>query len=358
MLVRRIARPMLASIFIAGGIDALRKPEPKAGAAQPGLDQAVNALPASISDRLPSNPETLVQINAAVQIGAGTLFAIGKAPRLSALALIGSLVPTTVAGHDFWNVEDPAARAQQRTQLIKNVSLMGGLLIAAVDTEGKPSLGWRSRRAARAAQKSVAAALPGHSSDGHTAETLHTVAERVKTLTEEAGEQGGHFLEIAKERAPELAEAARERSSGLLEVARDRGPVLTERARDRSAEILGVARERAPEILGVARDRAPELAEGARERGTELLELARERTPELADVARKRSSKLWDTTVDRSSEWAKLAEEQSAILNARAHVAAEKARLRAEAARKQGTKAEKKLAKNLKALEKSIEKKK
>ncbi|AHD20053.1 MULTISPECIES: DoxX family protein [Rhodococcus] len=347
MLVRRIARPMLASIFIAGGIDALRKPEPKAGAAQPGLDQAVNALPASITDRLPSNPETLVQINAAVQIGAGTLFALGKAPRLSALALIGSLVPTTVAGHDFWNVEDPEARAQQRTQLIKNVSLIGGLLIAAVDTEGKPSLGWRSRRAARAAQKSVAAALPGHSSDGHTAETLHTVAERVKTLTEEAGEQGGHILEIAKERAPELAEAARERSSGLLEVARDRGPVLTERARDRSAEILGVARER-----------APELAEGARERGTELLGLARERTPELADVARKRGSKLWDTTVDRSSEWAKLAEEQSAILNARAHVAAEKARLRAEAARKQGTKAEKKLAKNLKALEKSIEKKK
>ncbi|QXU51938.1 DoxX family protein [Rhodococcus sp. LW-XY12] len=341
MLVRRIARPMLASIFIAGGIDALRKPEPKAGAAQPGLDQAVNALPASITDRLPSNPETLVQINAAVQIGAGTLFALGKAPRLSALALIGSLVPTTVAGHDFWNVEDPEARAQQRIQLIKNVSLIGGLLIAAVDTEGKPSLGWRSRRAARAAQKSVAAALPGHSSDGHTAETLHTVAERVKTLTEEAGEQGGHILEIAKERAPELAEAARERSSGLLEVARDRGPVLTERARDRSAEILGVARER-----------APELAEGARERGTELLGLARERTPELADVARKRGSKLWDTTVDRSSEWAKLAEEQSAILNARAHVAAEKARLRAEAARKQGTKAEKKLAKNLKALEK------
>ncbi|OBA32568.1 DoxX family protein [Rhodococcus sp. 852002-51564_SCH6189132-a] len=332
---------MLASIFIAGGIDALRKPEPKAGAAQPGLDQAVNALPASITDRLPSNPETLVQINAAVQIGAGTLFALGKAPRLSALALIGSLVPTTVAGHDFWNVEDPEARAQQRTQLIKNVSLIGGLLIAAVDTEGKPSLGWRSRRAARAAQKSVAAALPGHSSDGHTAETLHTVAERVKTLTEEAGEQGGHILEIAKERAPELAEAARERSSGLLEVARDRGPVLTERARDRSAEILGVARER-----------APELAEGARERGTELLGLARERTPELADVARKRGSKLWDTTVDRSSEWAKLAEEQSAILNARAHVAAEKARLRAEAARKQGTKAEKKLAKNLKAFEK------
>ncbi|WP_241386319.1 DoxX family protein [Rhodococcus sp. CH91] len=341
MLVRRIARPMLASVFIAGGIDALRKPEPKAGAAQPGLDQAVNALPGSVTDKLPSNPETLVQINAAVQIGAGALFALGKAPRLSALALAGTLVPTTLAAHDFWNEQDPAVRAQQRTQLIKNVSLFGGLLIAAVDTEGKPSLGWRGRRAARRAQESVAAALPSHSSDSPGSEALHTVAERVKALTDEAGEQGGHLLGIAKERAPELAEAARERGTGLLEVARDRAPVLTEKARDRSAE-----------ILGVARDRAPELAEGARERGTELLDLARERTPELADAARKRGSKLWDTTVDRSAEWTKLAEEQSAVLNARALAATEKARLRAEAARKQAAKAEKKLAKNLKKLEK------
>nr|WP_230817945.1 hypothetical protein [Rhodococcus qingshengii] len=43
---------------------------------------------------------------------------------------------------------------------IKNVSLLGGLMIASVDTEGKPPLGWRGRRAERKVQTSIAAALP------------------------------------------------------------------------------------------------------------------------------------------------------------------------------------------------------
>lgn len=341
MIVRRLARPMLAAIFITGGIDALRKPETKAESAQPGLDQAVNALPASVTDRLPSSPETIVQINAAVQIGAGALFALGKAPRWSALALAGTLVPTTLAGHDFWNNEDPAVRAQHRTHFVKNIGLLGGLLIAAVDTEGKPSLGWRGRRAAKRAQHTVAAALPLGASDSRSSEALHTVAERVKTLTGEAGEQGGHLLEIAKDRAPELAETARDRGEMLLGVARDRGPVLAERARDKGAT-----------YLGIARDRAPEFAEEARERSQELLDIAKDRAPELADVARKRGAKLWDTTVDRSTDWAHLAEERSAALNAKAVTAAEKARARAELTRAKTAKAEKKLQKKLKKLEK------
>ncbi|CCH74232.1 exported hypothetical protein [Nostocoides australiense Ben110] len=35
-LVRRIARPLLATIFITGGLDALRHPSSKAQAAPPG----------------------------------------------------------------------------------------------------------------------------------------------------------------------------------------------------------------------------------------------------------------------------------------------------------------------------------
>lgn len=330
MIVRRLARPMLAAIFITGGIDALRKPEPKADAAQPGLDQAVNALPASVTDRLPDSPETIVQINAAVQIGAGALFALGKAPRLSALALAGTLVPTTLAGHDFWNAEDPATRAQQRVHFIKNIGLLGGLMIAAVDTEGKPSLGWRGRRAAARGRQAVAAAVPLAAAESRNSETLHNVAERVRTLTGEAGEQGGHLIEIAKERAPELAETARERGETLLGIARERGPALAERARDKSAEYL---------------DRA-------REHGPELVEAAKERAPEYADVARKRGAKLWDTTVDRGTEWAHLAEDRSSALNAKALAAAEKAKARAELARAKTAKAEKKLQKKQKELEK------
>ena len=36
-------------------------------------------------------------------------------------------------------------RAQQRIQFLKNLAIFGGLLIAAADTAGRPSLAWRSQ---------------------------------------------------------------------------------------------------------------------------------------------------------------------------------------------------------------------
>ncbi|MCK8674539.1 DoxX family membrane protein [Rhodococcus sp. NPDC003382] len=326
MILRRIARPMLASIFIAGGVDALRSPSGKADAAQPGLEQALAMLPNSVTERIPDNPEVLVRVNGAVQVGAGALLAVGKAPRIASLVLAGTLVPTTVAGHDFWNVEDPAKRAMQRTQFIKNVSLLGGLLIAAADTEGKPSLGWRGRRAARHAQEKVVAVLPSHHAENKDAlgDGLHAVGERVRALTGDAAElaetargQGSHLLEVAKDRAPVIAESARERGSGLAEVARERG-----------AELLEVARERGPELAELARERGTELAELARERSAELAELARERGPELAETARGRGLRWWETAREHGTEWAHIAEEQAALRAREARALAEEARER------------------------------
>jgi putative oxidoreductase len=74
-----------------------------------------------------------VRANAAVMMAAGGLLMLGKAPRLSALALAGSLVPTTLAGHSYWEVEDPATRKIQRIQFHKNLAMIGGLLFAALD---------------------------------------------------------------------------------------------------------------------------------------------------------------------------------------------------------------------------------
>jgi putative oxidoreductase len=145
MLIRRLARPMLAAIFIYGGIGSLRDSQSHAKAAEPLLDTVKNALPAQV----PTDPETLVRIDGAVKIGAGTLLAIGKFPRLAALALAGSTVPTTLAAHAFWEVDDPQERANQQIHFLKNVGLLGGLLIAAVDTRGKPSVGYRAKRKAR-----------------------------------------------------------------------------------------------------------------------------------------------------------------------------------------------------------------
>ena len=102
---------------------------------------------------LPSDPVTLARINGGVQLVAGATLATGKAPRLSAAALALSLIPTTAAGHRFWEEQDPTQRANQRIHFFNNVSMLGGLIIASGDTEGQPGVLWRTRRAAKDARR-------------------------------------------------------------------------------------------------------------------------------------------------------------------------------------------------------------
>ena len=149
---RLIARPMLASIFVVGAATALKNSSGTAAKADPVTSRLV-PLAKKAGIPLPEDPETLVKINAAVQIGAGLALATGRAPRLSAAVLAASLIPTTAAGHRFWELEDPAQRTQQKLHFFKNVSLVGGLVIAAGDTEGKPGVAWRARHGVRDARR-------------------------------------------------------------------------------------------------------------------------------------------------------------------------------------------------------------
>jgi putative oxidoreductase len=125
--VRSLARVLTGSTYALLGFDALRVPGKRVEQAGPTLAVMRRAVP------LPADDELVVRVNAAVQVAGGTMLALGVLPRLSALALAGSMVPTTVAGHGFWTVEDPAARAQQRIQFHKNLAMIGGLLFAVAD---------------------------------------------------------------------------------------------------------------------------------------------------------------------------------------------------------------------------------
>jgi putative oxidoreductase len=148
--IRLIARPMLASMFLVGGIDSLTHASGKVTKATK-VTEHVPEMAARIAPGLPvpTDPATLIRINGGVQVAAGLALATGRMPRLAALALAASMVPTTYAGHAFWEEKEKAARASQRVQFFKNISMMGGLLLAGVDTEGKPGVAWRARRAAR-----------------------------------------------------------------------------------------------------------------------------------------------------------------------------------------------------------------
>jgi putative oxidoreductase len=125
--VRFAARMLTGSTYIVLGLDAARAPGGRVDQAAGTLASARAVLP------LPEDDELLVRANAAVQVLAGTMLVFGKAQRISALALVGSLIPTTMAGHAFWNIEDPAKRKTQRIQFHKNMAMIGGLLFAVLD---------------------------------------------------------------------------------------------------------------------------------------------------------------------------------------------------------------------------------
>jgi len=164
--VRTLARPAIAALFINGGIQALRRPAPHARTAEPQLGTIASRLHEA---GVQADSQGLVKANGAVQVVAGGMLVLNLAPRIAAIALAGSLVPTTLAVHRFWE-EDGDDRSDQQIHFFKNLAIFGGLVFTALDTGGRPSVFWAGRRAAGRAAHAVSSkahdladALPTHS---------------------------------------------------------------------------------------------------------------------------------------------------------------------------------------------------
>ncbi|HEX7658308.1 MAG TPA: DoxX family protein [Pseudonocardiaceae bacterium] len=148
MIIRRLARVLLAAVFVFTGIDTLRNPDPRVKRATPFIDETVETFKDKLPEGVPTDPATVIRIDAAIKVAAGLALAFGPFPRLAALVLTGSMLPTTVAGHAFWEEEDPAVRGGQQIQFAKNVGLIGGLLLAVTEP--------RRKRPAKRADKGTA----------------------------------------------------------------------------------------------------------------------------------------------------------------------------------------------------------
>ncbi|GAA4363582.1 DoxX family protein [Paeniglutamicibacter cryotolerans] len=137
-LIRLIARPLLASSFVYAGLERLRKPLETSRSLEPNLRRVSSLVPQASTAA--EHPVLMARIIGGVQVGAGILLALGKAPRTAALLLVGTSAVTAVS--------DSAAQTgfkDRSSSLLKNLSLVGAVLLAAADTAGKPSLAWRTQ---------------------------------------------------------------------------------------------------------------------------------------------------------------------------------------------------------------------
>lgn len=271
---RRIARPLLASIFIAEGWDAIRNPNGKAKPLAPRSQP-----PMTGQSVVPEDSLNFVRVNGVVQVSGGVLLAIGKYPRLAALVLMGSIAPTTYTGHRFWQETDDEIRGQQKIQLLKNLGLLGGLIFAAVDTEGAPSLGWRARRGVRGLASSVNAAWPALADDTRQSPS------KASDLSRKAGRRAHKTAKAATRRAIAAGGVARQANEAASNIAKS-GLVLAspyvrhanegaldaaEGALDVVAPHISAGFERVGELLEEARDVAGPFVSTGIERAEELL---------------------------------------------------------------------------------------
>ncbi|HEX8487995.1 MAG TPA: DoxX family protein [Propionibacteriaceae bacterium] len=145
-LLRATARTLLASQFVVTGFKAVRDPQPFVAAAEPVAERWLPVIqkyaPEQVVDYIPTETATLVRAVGVLELVGGLALATGKGRRTGAVLLAISLIPATLAESPFWTRELPQDKERDKALFLKNVSLLGGVVLAARDTEGKPSLAW------------------------------------------------------------------------------------------------------------------------------------------------------------------------------------------------------------------------
>ncbi len=89
---------------------------------------------------------------------AGSLSVIlGYRARIGAALLLAFLVLATYYFHDFWTISDPQAQQEQMIQFMKNLGLMGAMLLVIANGTGPMSLDGRSAYVGEGALAAVGA---------------------------------------------------------------------------------------------------------------------------------------------------------------------------------------------------------
>jgi putative oxidoreductase len=125
-----IARVLISAIFLIGGINKLTHVADTAGY--------------MASAGLPST-HALAVIAGLAEVLGGIAILTGFLARLGALGLFVFLIPTTLVFHNFWDLQG-MERQMQMVNFMKNLAVMGGLLLLFAHGPSRYSIDARIRR--------------------------------------------------------------------------------------------------------------------------------------------------------------------------------------------------------------------
>lgn len=140
---------MLASFFVVNGAKSALKPDQFVDDADPIAQRFVplaqKVAPPTVSNYIPDDTRSLVRYVGIAQLLGGLGLATGVARRGCSTLLSVTMVPHVFASRAPQGAT-PEQRAAARSIMLRNVALLGAVLLASRDTQGRPSLGWRAQQ--------------------------------------------------------------------------------------------------------------------------------------------------------------------------------------------------------------------
>ena len=142
-LLHALGRALLPILFIVSGVVKFTNIAGTAAYIGPNRFPAVPGLEAALGM---NTPTILAYLTAGVETFGGLLVLIGLFTRTAATLLFLLTAATIFYFHNFWDIADAAQMAAQRTQALKNLSIMGGLLLLMANGAGPYSVDGRGGR--------------------------------------------------------------------------------------------------------------------------------------------------------------------------------------------------------------------
>lgn len=240
-LVRKFARPLLAAPYVLDGVRNVRRPSELVDSA-PSLFGKVDGFLKSRD--LPVTSYNIVQISGALAAGGGLMLAAGRAPRLAALLMAKSTTVSLVARTPFWKLSGQERDAEIKS-LLKDLGLVGALLIASVDTDGRPSLAYRAQKTIEDSKNEAEKKAKATKRKADVASTKSDLDKRRKDVAKNLSKKRDEIvdatkhpeLEKRKAAAKKQLDAAAKEARKHADEARAKGGDLKKQAQKRGADL-------------------------------------------------------------------------------------------------------------------------